>query len=201
MLTTSFHCRRGLLLRLYTAPTPSAPVSSSLPSLSSSPSSYPSPSRLRHKCTQAQSQLQFAQAGARTRAGGVAAVANAIKASSTTASWHGMAQRRQLHLTPACHTFRPVWTERRVKMPWVEALELEKEKEREREREREKAETEAGVDAGVERRGGASLPKVDLQPRKMGDSYYRGVSILFWFGLFCAPSLFTYFDDVFDRRV
>lgn len=80
-------------------------------------------------------------------------------------------------------------------MPWVEALELEREKERERERE--KAEAEAGVDAGVERRGGASLPKVDLQPRKMGDSYSRGVSILFWFGLFCALSLLTYFDDVF----
>ncbi|EEH08793.1 mitochondrial Acyl-CoA Thioesterase [Histoplasma capsulatum G186AR] len=119
----------------------------------------------------AQSQLQFAQAGARAR--GVAAAANAIKAPSTTSSWHGMAQRRQLHLTPACHTFRPVWTERRVKMPWVEALELEREKERERERE--KAEAEAGVDAGVERRGGASLPKVDLQPRKMGDSYSRGI--------------------------
>ncbi|EER43576.1 predicted protein [Histoplasma capsulatum H143] len=125
MLTTSFHCRRGLLLRLYTAPTPT-PTPIPIPSASASSPPSPSPSRLRHKCTQAQSQLQFAQAGAGARATGVAAAANAIKAPSTTSSWRGMAQRRQLHLTPACHTFRPVWTERRVKMPWVEALELEK---------------------------------------------------------------------------
>ncbi|KKZ60261.1 hypothetical protein EMCG_05018 [[Emmonsia] crescens] len=73
-----------------------------------------------------------------------------------------MLQRRQLHQTPANHTFRPVWTERRVKMPWIEALKLEREQE------------QAGVEAGVEK-GGSAPPKVDLKPRKMGDSYYRTI--------------------------
>ncbi|OAX80872.1 hypothetical protein ACJ72_04791 [Emergomyces africanus] len=78
------------------------------------------------------------------------------------ASQSTMVQTRQLHPTPPNNTFRPVWTERRVKMPWVEALKLERERE------------QAG--AGEETGGiGTASPKVDLKPKKMGDSYYRTI--------------------------
>ncbi|KLJ06010.1 hypothetical protein EMPG_10535 [Blastomyces silverae] len=75
-----------------------------------------------------------------------------------------MAQKRRLHQTAANCTFRPVWTERRVKMPWIEALKLERE----------------GVGKGGSGSGSGSgsesvLPKVDLKPRKMGDSFYRTI--------------------------
>ncbi|KAL2375693.1 hypothetical protein RJZ90_007923, partial [Blastomyces dermatitidis] len=69
-----------------------------------------------------------------------------------------MAQKRRLHQTAANCTFCPVWTERRVKMPWIEALKLERE----------------GAGKGGSGSGSVS-PKVDLKPRKMGDSFYRTV--------------------------
>ncbi|KAK2783676.1 hypothetical protein FQN53_009128 [Emmonsiellopsis sp. PD_33] len=67
------------------------------------------------------------------------------------------------HSSPAQHTFRPVWTERRVKMPWVEALKLQ----------REGGKGKAGV--GGEGTGKVVEKKVDLTPKRMGDSYFRTI--------------------------
>jgi hypothetical protein len=67
-------------------------------------------------------------------------------------------------------TFKPVWTEARVKTPWVEAL----------------AQKRAEEDAAARTSTGAATnapkptsptPELDLTPRKMKDSYYRTVGM------------------------
>ena len=77
--------------------------------------------------------------------------------------------RRHLHQTCARSTFRPVWTERRVKVPWVEALA----KKREEEARLRKMGERGGEKLTRER---DSTVKVDLTPKKMSDTYFRTVS-------------------------
>ncbi|KAK2813125.1 hypothetical protein FQN50_000802 [Emmonsiellopsis sp. PD_5] len=84
--------------------------------------------------------------------------------SSTSPSRSMNVERKHFfHSSPAQHTFRPVWTERRVKMPWVEALKLQ----------REGGKGKVGVAGEVKGKGVEK--KVDLTPKRMGDSYFRTI--------------------------
>ncbi|EEH43356.2 uncharacterized protein PADG_08281 [Paracoccidioides brasiliensis Pb18] len=84
--------------------------------------------------------------------------ADIIVAKSTTTA---TTSRRHFHQTPANYTFRPVWIEQRFKMPWIEALQLQREKER------------SGAEKAASE--GTSPPTVDLKPRKMRDSYVKTI--------------------------
>ncbi|EEP80740.1 conserved hypothetical protein [Uncinocarpus reesii 1704] len=72
-------------------------------------------------------------------------------------------QKRYFHQTCTRATFRPVWTERRVKVPWVEALAKKRAEESQLNKAKEKAE------------GVVSSGKADMTPKRMSDSYFRTI--------------------------
>lgn len=78
-------------------------------------------------------------------------------------------QSRGLHSTIPRQTFHPAWTEARVKMPYIEALTKSRE------------EKGAGLTTGAsdKARTGGPVQASNMTPKRMKDSYYRSVSILY----------------------
>ncbi|PGH22963.1 hypothetical protein AJ80_03012 [Polytolypa hystricis UAMH7299] len=78
----------------------------------------------------------------------------------------GMSGRRSFYSSSALATYKPVWVENRVKMPWVEALAMQQNAMA--------AKKKNTVKEGGGGNGGVK-GKVDLTPKRMGDSYFRSI--------------------------
>jgi acyl-coenzyme A thioesterase 9 len=78
-------------------------------------------------------------------------------------------------------TFKPVWTEARVKTPWVEALAQK------RAEEEAAAQASSGAAKNAPKATSPTLT-LDLTPRRMKDSYYRTVGIDDHLLYFCSEA-------------
>lgn len=95
--------------------------------------------------------------GRRTASAGARCLASAPRARAP--SKMQLLQLRDFHPSQQNATFQPPWMPMRVKIPWIDAL------------------TKSREEAKTGGKSPEEIPKPDLTPKRMSDSYYSAVSI------------------------